>query len=802
MARPPTVLLPGLLVLSAFLLGCERGGAAGARAVPDSVRWAEHVAPIVFERCADCHRPGGAAPFSLLEYDSARARGPLIADVTERRFMPPWLPEPDKAEFAGARRLSEAEIATLGRWVEQGMPRGDPEALPPRPEPAHGWNLGPPDQVVTLEEPYVAPAEGHDVYRNLVIPVPGEGTRWVRAVEIRPGNPRVVHHSLLLVDRTGNSRRLDAEDPAPGFDGMMHPGGAESPDGFFVGWTPGKVPDPGDPDMSWRLEEGTDLVLQLHLRPTGEPEEVRPRIGLHFADAPPERIPVVLVLGSRTLDIPAGEPEYVVEDDFTLPVDVEALRIYPHAHYLGKEMRAWAELPDGSERWLLHIREWDFDWQDEYRYAEPVPLPRGTRVRMRFTYDNSAANPRNPNDPPRRVTYGPESDDEMADLILQVLPRNRAERQTLQDAYDTKRMRMEIAGLEQLTRVRPDDPGPHYNLAIALQALDRAGEAVAHYREALRLSPDDARVHNHLASALHETGRTEEAVEHLRRAIALRPGFAEAHHNLATALRAAGRGEEAVRHYRRASELDPALTAAHRGLAEALAERGDAAGALRAWRRAAEAAPDDPEVAFGLGSARAAAGELEGAAGAFRRAAEARPGWAEAHLNLGNALQGLGRAGEAAPHYRRALEARPGWVEAHFNLGIALERTDRPAEAAREYRAAAAGRPDWPLPLIRLGWLLATHPDPGARDASEAVGAAERAVQLTGQAHPVALDALGAAYAAAGRFEPAAAAAARAAEIAAAGGAPELAAAIRERARLYGQGRAYVQPAGRVGEYP
>ncbi len=804
----PTVPRPGtwpflLPLLVAAQVACERDGARVAEEeIPERVDFAAHVAPILHQNCVDCHRPGGAAPFALVDYEDARERGPLIAAVTERRFMPPWLPEPGKGAFAGERRLTDVQIATLARWVEQGMPRGDSADLPPPPALRTEWELGEPDQMVTLADPYVAPAEGTDVYRNLVLAVPGGGARWVKAVEVRPGNPRVVHHGLLLVDRTGRSRELEAEDPGPGFDGMMHPGGAEAPDGFFVGWTPGKVPDAGEDGMSWRLEEGTDLVLQLHLRPTGEPEEVKPRIGLHFATEAPERLPVVLVLGSRTLDIPAGESAYVVEDDYRLPVDVEALRIYPHAHYLAKEMEAWAELPDGSERWLLHIPRWDFDWQDEYRYAEPVPLPRGTRIRMRFTYDNSAANPKNPNDPPVRVTYGPNSDDEMADLILQVVPVNGEERAALQRDYDRKRVRMEIAGLEQLSRVRPEDPGPHYNLGIALQGLGRTEEAIGHYREALRLAPEDARVHSHLATALHATGDREGALDHLRRAVELRPGFAEAHHNLASLLRQAGRTDDAVTHYRHALDADPELVAAHRGLADLLREGGDPVGAAAQLRRAAERVPEDAELSLDLGNALAAAGDLEGAAEAFRRAAERRPAYAEAHLNLGNALQALGRSEEAVPHYRQALAARPAYAEAHFNLGIALARTGQAAEAAAHYRDAARLRPDWELPLIRLGWLLSAHPDGSVRNPREAVTTAERAVRLTSERHPAALDVLGAAYAAAGEFERARAAAERGAAIAEAGGAPDLARVIRERMALYERGRAYVQPAGRAGDYP
>lgn len=295
------------------------------------------MAPIVFENCAPCHHPGGAAPFSLLSYREASKRSRQIAEVTSSRFMPPWLPAPGLVEFAGDRRLADEEIEVFRQWFEQGAPEGAPDNLPPLPLFREGWQLGEPDLVLELAEPYTLPAEA-DVFRNFVIESTVTGTHWVRTVEFRPGNPRVVHHVVLQIDRTGSTRQFDERDPGPGFSGM-YMGESYMPDGQFYGWTPGKVPSPGTTGMAWRLDERTDFVLQLHMPPTGKPEVVEFSLGLYLADEEPTIHPFPLMLSSEEIDIPPGATDYWVEDTFELPVDVEIFGLYPHAHYLGKEVQ-------------------------------------------------------------------------------------------------------------------------------------------------------------------------------------------------------------------------------------------------------------------------------------------------------------------------------------------------------------------------------------------------------------------------------------------------------------------------------
>ncbi len=427
MARTRSLLAAG--VGGSIALAIALGWSGTVPLATTTVTYAADVAPILYGSCAGCHRPGGSAPFSLLTYQDARSRADRIARATSRRAMPPWLPS-GEAVFVGERRLSDAQIETLVRWAEAGAPEGDLAMAPAPPESPGPWPLGTPDLVLPVPR-YSLPAEGRDVYRNLVVPIPLTETRWVEAVELSPGNRKVVHHARMMVDTSGTSRALDREDEAPGFDGMELRSAATNPDGHFVGWTPGKVSLPPRAGLAWRVDPGTDLVLQLHLRTTGQEEEVDAEVGLYFADRPPDRSPVILIVSSLMIDLPPGVRDHHVTNSYTLPVDVEVLSVYPHAHYLGRHLRGVAHLPDGGTRQLIDIPAWDFNWQDEYRYREPLALPAGTVISMDFSFDNSPENAHNPSDPPVRVRYGSTSNDEMADLILQVLPRRAADRARL-----------------------------------------------------------------------------------------------------------------------------------------------------------------------------------------------------------------------------------------------------------------------------------------------------------------------------------------------------------------------------------
>ena len=611
------------LVLAVAAAACGRARSAPPVPSPtpaEPLTFNQQIAPIVYRNCAPCHRPGEAGPFSLLSYADVRKRADQIARVVASRYMPPWPPEPGYGEFVGERRLGDDQIALLQRWVREGTLEGPPSAAPAPPRFTEGWQLGPPDLVVEMGETYTVPAEGVDVFRNFVLPVPMSkgSTRYVRALELRPGDKKVVHHANVLLDSSGLARRRDRSDPGVGFAGMDVELESDrfEPDSHFLFWKPGTAAVTEPPGMAWRLDEGTDLVLNMHLQPTGKPEPIRPVVGLYFTDEAPTKFPMLLQLEhDGAIDIPAGESRFVVDDHYDLPVDVEVLGVYPHAHYLGRDVQGFATLPDGTKKWLIWIRDWDFAWQAVYRFARPVFLPRGSRITMRISYDNSAANVRNPHDPPRRVVAGNRSTDEMGHLWIQVLPRQREDRWVLQETYMRRR-------LEKY----PGDFVAHANLAAALEERGRRDEAVAEYGQALRARPKSAAVLNNLGAALQASGRLDEAIARYREAVGAQPDYANARHNLGGAL----------------------------------VQKGDFAAALPYLREAVRAEPGDATARNNLGGALLAMGRVDEAIGELDRAAQIDPQSLNAHYNLGRALAARGRTREAVAHLEQALRLSPG----------------------------------------------------------------------------------------------------------------------------------------------
>jgi mono/diheme cytochrome c family protein len=557
MTKAPCLAVAGLCGF-ASLVG------AGQRAEPAT--FSRDVAPILFEHCVTCHRPDGSAPFSLATYADARPWARAIrAQVLERR-MPPWKPEPGYNQFAGERRLTEEAMAVIEAWADGGAPEGDPAALPPTPALAGRWQLGEPD-VVLETATYTLRAAGDDVYRNFVLPVPVAGTRYIKAWEFLPGNPRVVHHATMQLDGTGSARRLDAADPQPGYEGLI-PHAVKSPDGFFLDWGPGHAPYVAPDGMAWPVLAGMDMVMMLHLRPDGQEETVQGRLGLYFSDAPPTLRPTLIRLTRQHLDIPPGESAYVVTDSFTLGVDVDVHTVQPHAHYLARQIEGFATLPDGTRRWLIYIRDWDFDWQGVFRYAEVQSLPAGTTLTMEYTYDNSAANPRNPNRPPRRVTYGQDTSNEMAELWFQVVTRTAADRAILARDVGAKILREEIVGYEKMLEADPDNASLHDDVALLYAQAGELDRTAAHFAETRRLRPDSASAHFNVGAVLLLQGRREAAADAFEAALALDAAYGRAHDSLGRVRQAQGRFAEAADHYRRALVLDPASPAARAGLDE------------------------------------------------------------------------------------------------------------------------------------------------------------------------------------------------------------------------------------------
>jgi len=535
-----------------------------------AVTFNRDIAPIVFRNCAPCHRPGEAGPFPLLTYEDVKKHARQIDFVTHARIMPPWLPNEQPLKFSDERRLSDSELDLIRRWIEGGTLRGDTADLPSPPHFAEGWQQGEPDLVVKAAKAYHLPSSGNDVYWNFILPIPITETRWVRAVEIRPGDKRVVHHANILVDRLGFTRQLEKE-PGAGFGGMdvRIESEAFEPESHFLFWKPGNTPYSEPDGLALRLDRGTDLVLNSHFQPSGKPEVVLPSIGIYFTDKAATKFPMLMLLDADTqLDIPPGAEDFTVSDSFVLPVDVDLLAIYPHAHYLGKDLLAEATLPNGKTETLIHIRRWDVNWQAVFRYAQPVALPKGTTISMRYVYDNSTENVANPNHPPRRVIAGNSSTDEMSHLWLQVLPKTNV------PAQGDPRMVIQEALARHHVEQNPRDYAAQYNLGTMLQARGNAVGSIVYYEHALEERPEDAVIHNTLGTALLSVGNLPDAISHFNAALKFRLDYFDAHYNLGIALASRGDFNGALTHFQQAAHLNPDDANAQANLGSALAQTG------------------------------------------------------------------------------------------------------------------------------------------------------------------------------------------------------------------------------------
>jgi mono/diheme cytochrome c family protein len=516
-----STLAPGLL-----LAGASPGSSSGAarNATPGRTpTFNRDVAPIVFAHCAACHRPGEAAPFSLMTYRDVKVRGSLIEAVTKSGQMPPWKAGKADCELKDMNVLTPGEIALVGRWVDGGMREGRPADLPTLPKFTQGWQIGPPDMIVKMDRPYHVPADGPDIYRSFVVPLHLSEDKWVTAIEYKPSARNVVHHCLFFYDATGGSRARDGRDGEPGFYGAspfsrgggrpgLHrgfgsragqaqagagsgsggawsgasggagargggsgngwSGGGGSGGGFSggldsimgllrtsLGGEGGTAADPGTapigsiggwavganamrlPDgMAYHLPKNSDLVLSAHFHMSGKAQMEQSEVGIYFAKTPPDRqftsVQLPPIFGAiKGIDIGAGEKAWALKDSFVLPVDVKAFGVTGHAHMICRTMALTATLPDGAKRTLFTIPNWDFAWQGQYQFKQLQTLPKGTRLDVTITYDNSSDNPSNPHSPPKRMHWGEQSTDEMGSINLQAMTVNEQDMPMLKRAY-------------------------------------------------------------------------------------------------------------------------------------------------------------------------------------------------------------------------------------------------------------------------------------------------------------------------------------------------------------------------------
>jgi tetratricopeptide (TPR) repeat protein/mono/diheme cytochrome c family protein len=605
-----------------------------AAAPPRPVTFANQIAQLVRQNCAPCHRPGEAAPFPLLTYDDVKRHARQIAEVTKRRYMPPWLPTPDSGPFVEERRLTDAQIQLIQEWVNQGAP-GGPAAAPATPaaELTPDWRLGPPDLILKVPKAFKLPAGGPEVFWNFIIPVPITGVRWVKAVEIKPGAPRAVHHASILLDR-GRSAQKQHPGSDAGFAGMDLSIAETSfdPDGTFLAWKPGSVPMVEPDGMAWRAGPGMDLVFNVHLRPTGKEEVVEPSIALYFSTQPQTKFPMLVQLErDASIDIRPGARDYVVKDDFRCPMDLKVLAIYPHAHYLGRLMEAYATLPDGTRKILIRIPEWDLNWQGVYHFKEPLLLPQGSVISMRFHYDNSADNIRNPSRPPKRVVGGSNANDEMGNLWLQVLPA----------ASGDQRAALEESIMRQRLDKDPRDFTAQFNIGDLLLSRNDAAGALPYFEAASKLQPRNLVAISELGVALASASRMQEAKAQFEKALQLDPNFTDARFDLASAEAALGSWEAAARNFQQVLEERPGDTKSRQHLGEVLyawgdelARSGHPADAVQHYKQALEYRAGDAELYTRLGATLAQTGNFPEARAAFETALRITPGYAPARQML------------------------------------------------------------------------------------------------------------------------------------------------------------------------
>lgn len=582
------------------------------------------IARILYKNCTPCHRPGQSAPFSLLSYQDAKRHAMEIAAVTKSRYMPPWLPEKGYGEFEGERYLTSSQIALIGQWVRQGALEGPTANAPVPPKFSSDWQLGPPDMILHVKYPYKMAAAGNEIFWNFVIPVPVKKPRWVRAVEIRPGNPRVFHHANAIIDRSGSARERE-KIPGIGFPGMDLTVKSTdfNPDGNFLSWKPGSKPVVAPDGMAWLATPGMDLILNSHMRPTGKLEIVSPEIGLYFTDKPRTKYPILVELEhDGAIDIPAGDKNYLVTDDFQLPEDVYVLSVYPHAHYLCTLMEGYATLPDGTRKWLIRIPHWDLNWQGVFVLKKPLFLPKGTVVSMRFHYDNSADNPRNPNNPPKEVKGGDRSIDEMGDLWLQLLPA----------APGDQRASIRDAWVQQRYKKYPNNFTATYNMGDILLTKGKAAEAVPFFEKATLLKPDSILGPVGLGDAYFAQVKLPEAEQAFRKALSIDPKSDAARFNLASVEAEMGNLEASVSDFKQ-------VLADHPDYKNARARLGD--------------------VLFAWGDDLAKSGDNEHAAERYQEALTYLPKNVALHTSLGAAFARLGRMDEARGELETAVRLNP-----------------------------------------------------------------------------------------------------------------------------------------------
>lgn len=381
------------------------------------------IEPIFRANCATCHRPNDIAPFSLLTYEDASRRGRMIEFTTRKGYMPIWKAEEGYGTFSNEHRLSQYQKDLIGKWVKTGMKEGSVEALVPKPATTHTeWKLGQPDLILQMEA-YDLPANGEDQYRVFVMEGKIPRGKTISAVDFKPGDPAVVHHSTIFLDYTGVLSAYDKEDPKPGYDAFEKGGTMEFGSAVSVcGWAPGVGPYSYPEGVGFYVENDAQIAFENHYHLTGKATTDQSYIGIYYADKPVEKYITGSIIGTQRLQIPANESKYEKTVWTYVPADIELYDLTPHMHYIGKEVTVDAVLPNGDVKPLLHLTDWDLRWQSVYTLRELTRIPKGSILKAHFVFDNSDDNADNPYYPSQEMYWGWGSNDEMCEVYFSYVP--------------------------------------------------------------------------------------------------------------------------------------------------------------------------------------------------------------------------------------------------------------------------------------------------------------------------------------------------------------------------------------------
>jgi len=378
--------------------------------------FSKDIAPILQSHCQSCHRPGEAAPFSLLTYEQARPWASTMKRAVKQKIMPPWYADPAFGHFSNDRSLSEKEINAIVAWANAGAPEGDPVEVPPPPKFVEGWGIPKPDAVFELPHPYSVPASGMVEYQYVIIPTGFTEDKWVQAAEARPTDRSVVHHIIAFVREPGSNYfkgqkpGVFFEAPPPKQDDKNDT--SALPSDFLVGYAPGQPAEILQPGQGKLIKAGSDIVLEVHYTPNGKATTDQTRLGIIFAKEPPKERVLTLSAVNGTFKIPPQDPNYRVDASFEVPRDVKLVALHPHMHTRGKDFEYRIVFPNGDTQTPLKVPAYNWHWQLWYNLSDPIALPKGTKIECTAHFDNSPNNPENP-DPTKTVIWGQQNSDEM-----------------------------------------------------------------------------------------------------------------------------------------------------------------------------------------------------------------------------------------------------------------------------------------------------------------------------------------------------------------------------------------------------